>query len=88
MQAQKSGSTNVLLLGVEPSAESALRKYAADATRTPVEFHSPAQETWRAIEPAAWDLIVLDRNVRSSRELARVIKKNGLQGLKIVLTEE
>lgn len=88
MQAQKSVSTSVLLLGIEPAAESALRKYAADDARTPVKFHSPAQETWPAIEPAAWDLIVLDWRVRNSPALAKAIKKNNLQGLKIVLTEQ
>lgn len=88
MQAQKSTSTHVLLLGVEPSAESALRKFAADVARTPVQFQSQARETWPAIEPGAWDLIVLDWSVRSSKELAKAIKKNALHGLKIVLTEK
>jgi signal transduction histidine kinase len=88
LQAQKSGSINVLLLGVEPSAENALRKYATGATRTPVKFHSAAQETWPAVEPTAWDLIVLDWSVRSSGALAKAIKRNSLQGLKIVLTEK
>ena len=88
MQAHKAGSINVLLLGVETPERNTLRQCIADSGQSAVRFFSPEPEAWQGIEPGTWDLIVLDWNVGSSPGLARAIKRNDLQGLKIVLTEK
>ena len=79
---------DVLLLGVDPPVKRFLRQCVGASSPSPVRFHSLPYEGGIAARPGSWDVVVLDRKVNANPELAKAIKQDRLQGLKIVLTEK
>ncbi|MCH8267847.1 MAG: hypothetical protein IH846_10045, partial [Acidobacteria bacterium] len=79
---------NVLLLGLDPNVEGLLRKHTESSSTQKVHFYSSPAENGADFAARRWDVVVLDRSIRSNVHLADAIQKNNLEGLKIVLTEK
>ncbi|MCH8269566.1 MAG: HAMP domain-containing histidine kinase [Acidobacteria bacterium] len=79
---------DVLLLGLDPNVEGLLRKHTESSSTQKVHFHSSPAENGADFTTRQWDMIVLDRSIRSNVHLADAVKTNSLGGLKIVLTEK
>lgn len=88
MQQAKSGPIEVLLLGLDTAVEGLLRESAGPPGFRDVHFHSSPLESGTLPRNGGWDAMVLDRRVQSLTDVADAIKRNKLEGLKIVLTEK
>ena len=78
---------DVLLLGVDSHAKSFLRKHLEVQAAPKARLHSCALEDNVAPQNGHWDLIIVGGAVQSHPELTNLIKKDRVQGLKIILTE-
>jgi len=77
----------VLLLGVDSHAKTFLRKHVEAQAASKAHLHSCALEDTGPLQSGQWDLIIVGDAVQSHPELANLIKKDRVPGLKIVLTE-
>ena len=78
---------DILLLGVDPQTKRFLREQMAPTVSSRICFHNPSLEGEQIPRQGRWDLIVIDRKVKAHSEVAKAIKTNKIEGLKIVLTE-
>ena len=79
---------DVLLLGIDGAFRRFLRDCIGPSGVPKVQFSSHSLKGDRVPEVVRWDLVFLDGKVSAHPQLADAIKKNQIEGLKIVLTEK
>ncbi len=79
---------DALLLGLDGASKRFLREHLGANSGAKVRFVSHPLEKDQVPATLRWDVILLDRRTRDYPCLANAIKKNQLEGLKIVLTEK
>src|SRR5438270_13084927 len=79
---------DVLLLGLDSHAKGSVRKHVGAQGASRVRFHSHSLDEDTLPKSGRWDVIFVSSRVKAYPAVAESLRKNGLEGLKIVFTEK